>query len=157
MFAPNSQMWVDPSGLFRRKIIELIINGLKTIGGKIRDAWRRWRCGKCHLQQRQGNAKGKIVGGVPNSVYTQTATRGNQKIAIQNVIYDDKGRAIAHVDFKPHHGQVAGHAHVFKQPGKPGSGHGANNSDSVLHPNNVPTEWKKLPSDVIPHTPIGHR
>ena len=52
---------------------------------------------------------------------------------------------------------MTGHAHVFKQPGKPSSGHGDSNSDSVLHPNNVLAEWKKLPSDVIPHTLIGHR
>ena len=62
-----------------------------------------------------GTAKPPNVGGKPNSVHIRTTRDGK---AVQSTIYNDKGEAIGHIDWKDSEG------HIFDVPGQPATGHG---------------------------------
>ena len=96
-----------------------------------------------------GTSRPRLFGATPNSIYTHI--KNNR--AVQNAIYDNNGMVIGHVDFKNHGGlAVSGHGHKFSIPGDPSSGHGR----GAIHylPTDLPSEWLRLPSGILPHTSL---
>ena len=100
----------------------------------------------------KGTNKGGLKG-EPNSIHVQTS--GDGKKAVQSTIYDCKGNACGHVDWKDHsHGSgkaPSGHGHRINPPGtKEGikNAHGPG-AEHIL-PENVPAAWKRLPGGLVP-------
>ena len=91
--------------------------------------------------------------GAPHSIYTQVSSDG--KVAVQNTIYNSKGKATHQVDFKNHgQGATSGHGHVIKNPGEIGTGH-AHTPDSFVRHEDVPAAHKRIPDGTSPSRPIG--
>jgi hypothetical protein len=99
-----------------------------------------------------GTVKPWTKGATPNSIYTHIDPKTGR--GVQNVIYDDAGDVVGHLDFKNHGpGAPSGHGHTFPQPGNPASGHGAGKPH--IPGNQLPPNWSTLPPSVQPHTPFG--
>lgn len=93
-------------------------------------------------------------GATPNSSYTQIK---NGK-AFQTAYYNQNGKVIGHVDWKPHGKALSGHGHVFTQPGNVQSGPFAHGKGNYHIPNSdLPVSWQTVPKELnlAPYKTIG--
>ncbi|WP_437672672.1 RHS repeat-associated core domain-containing protein [Sorangium sp. So ce131] len=97
--------------------------------------------------------------GKSNGLYTWTkdaknkATLEKTKTASQNVIYNEDGKVVGHIDFVAHGSALSGHGHRFETPGVIQAGHGAGARHYA--PGELPPHWSKLPPNVPAYVPIG--
>ncbi|ADG67426.1 hypothetical protein Plim_1593 [Planctopirus limnophila DSM 3776] len=83
----------------------------------------------------------KLTGAHPNSIHIRLSRDGR---AVQTTIFNERGEAIAHIDWKDREGRL------FTIPGSPRSGHGPGAPHLKLTDPLIPPDWQMLPQGVIP-------
>lgn len=71
--------------------------------------------------------------------------------AIQTTVYENAGKTIGQVGWKPHHGHGSDLGHRLNNPGDFASGH--QGSGTFYPPGQLPAGWGNFPTGILPIQP----